>query len=272
MIRRSIDADEHLGAGFRHFLHRIAQVEAAFPELVVVPGVLADRQRSLPASDEMQGLACRRDKLSRFIEDVVGGQQHFVLPENNRARARSALRCWWPFFRFRFPRARHIRRRSPHRARQFRRPTGPVLPGRASRKLSFSTKSRRWVAREGKLWKDNDFCAARNRFPAGPDHAVRIAAKITDSCIKLSERDSHPVVPILRDVHYGDATMVTMKQFLLIRIRIGEPAFADRAQRPPRLSQKRLPHSPLSAGSPCRTSRRPSGSCRCPRRRRPHRW
>jgi hypothetical protein len=42
VIRRRVDAQQHLRAGLREFFHGVAKVQTAIPELLVVPSVLAD--------------------------------------------------------------------------------------------------------------------------------------------------------------------------------------------------------------------------------------
>src|SRR4051794_37979486 len=51
VIRRRIDADQNLSPGLCQLLYGIASIQAAFPVLLVVPGVLADRKRRLPSFD-----------------------------------------------------------------------------------------------------------------------------------------------------------------------------------------------------------------------------
>src|SRR4051794_15433943 len=67
------------------------------PVLLVVPCVLADREGDGCTSDLSQRLpACRQEPAS-FVEDVIGRQQHLVLPEHklalseNRGRVCGAL-------------------------------------------------------------------------------------------------------------------------------------------------------------------------------------
>ena len=70
--------------GLCEFFDRIAQIQALLPELFVVPGILADRDGRLAAPHWMQGLLCRRNEPARLVEDVIGRQQHLVLPERLR--------------------------------------------------------------------------------------------------------------------------------------------------------------------------------------------
>ena len=73
-------------AGVGQLLDRIALIEAALPELLVVPGVLADGERDVRGrrcSAELRRIAGH--EIARFVEDVVGGQQHLCLPEQDLA-------------------------------------------------------------------------------------------------------------------------------------------------------------------------------------------
>ena len=57
VIRRGVDAEQDFGPGLGQFLDRIAEVQPAFPELLVVPGVLADRERRRTFPNRIQRLS-----------------------------------------------------------------------------------------------------------------------------------------------------------------------------------------------------------------------
>src|SRR5690242_664739 len=81
VVRRSVDADQYLAARRDQLLDGIAAIELPLPELFVVPGVLADRERNLRAIERVDLLAFGRHEVTRFIEDIVRRQQHLGLPE-----------------------------------------------------------------------------------------------------------------------------------------------------------------------------------------------
>ena len=83
VIRRRVDADQDARSGRGQFLHRIAAVAPALPILLVVPDVFANGQRGDGIAQRQRRLFRGRLKIARFIEDVVGGQQHFMLAKRD---------------------------------------------------------------------------------------------------------------------------------------------------------------------------------------------
>ena len=164
--------------------------------------------------------------------------------------------------RYRCPPARHNRRRAPHPDRRFRRPAGSSSCCRSVEKAVFFHQIARRIAVEGKFRKHNDFRASRDSFPRRPDHAVRVAAQVTYSGIELSERNSHPVDPILRDHVQSRCDNGIDEAVYSYRVRIGELAFAQ-GTAPSPASQRRYP-SPVSAGSPAGRRRRASAPAVAP--------
>ena len=63
----------------------IERVQPFVPELLVVPGIFADGKRHAVAAEVKKLLALGRRKVSHFVEDVIGGQQHLRLQEGNFA-------------------------------------------------------------------------------------------------------------------------------------------------------------------------------------------
>ena len=63
--------------------YRIAVVELLSPEAFVVPGVFADRDAELFVVKREDVLGMRGLEVARFVEDVVGRQQHFALLEED---------------------------------------------------------------------------------------------------------------------------------------------------------------------------------------------
>ena len=66
-------------------LDGIAGVERALPELLVVPGVLADGDGEALVAGGEQVLMIGGDEVAVFVEDVVGGEEGFGLAEDDFA-------------------------------------------------------------------------------------------------------------------------------------------------------------------------------------------
>src|SRR5260221_3283247 len=80
VVWRGIDTDEYLGARLRQFRDRIALVEAALPVLLVIPGVLADREGQTVSIESGEGWRLAGEEVAGFVEHDVGRQQHFRVP------------------------------------------------------------------------------------------------------------------------------------------------------------------------------------------------
>ena len=61
----------------------IEGVQTLIPEMLVVPGVFANRERHLLAAKRKQLLAFRRSEIAHLVENVIGGQQHLRLQESD---------------------------------------------------------------------------------------------------------------------------------------------------------------------------------------------
>ena len=83
VIGRSVDADQDLRARLNQFFHRIALIERPFPELFIVPRIFANSHRDSRAAQRADGLLVGWKEVASLVEDVVGGQQHLVLPEDD---------------------------------------------------------------------------------------------------------------------------------------------------------------------------------------------
>ena len=79
--RRGGNIKDKVAAGFHQLLDGIDLVQLPVPELLVVPGVLADRERHLLAAELKERLLPGRLKIPQFIKDVVSRQQHLGLHE-----------------------------------------------------------------------------------------------------------------------------------------------------------------------------------------------
>src|SRR5437667_377111 len=95
--RRGRDIQQQLRAGANGFLHRVARVELLLPEVLVVPGILANRHPELPPFDFVQTRRIPRLEVARFVEHVVKGEQdlavieHALSPVEKRRGIRSLL-------------------------------------------------------------------------------------------------------------------------------------------------------------------------------------
>jgi hypothetical protein len=134
------------------------------------------------------------DEPARFVEHVVGGQQHFVLPENDRPTLydRGAVGC--------------LLARVAGRAANISANQGGVQGcGRGSEPVQFLLRSlekavlfdeiARWVAGYGQLWKNYDIGAARYRLVCSGDHAFGVAPKVANCRVELCERNPHAEPP-----------------------------------------------------------------------------
>ena len=83
--RRSGDVEQEISARVDQGFHRVEGIKPLVPELLVVPGIFADGQRHLLAAKWKQHLALGWGKISHFVEDVVGGQQHLRLQKRHSA-------------------------------------------------------------------------------------------------------------------------------------------------------------------------------------------
>ena len=79
------EVDEHCGLLAHQLFNRIDRVQAARPEVLVIPGVLADGDGQPEAVQLDHLLRLRRGKVALFVEDIVEGQQALVLFEKQAA-------------------------------------------------------------------------------------------------------------------------------------------------------------------------------------------
>ena len=88
--RREIDVQRRVLA--HQLFHGIDGVEAARPEVLVVPGVLADGDGEANAVELDHLLRAGRRKVALLVEDVVKGQEALVLFEKQIGRGRGGRR------------------------------------------------------------------------------------------------------------------------------------------------------------------------------------
>src|SRR4051812_21861138 len=63
----------------QEFIDRIYGVQAAMPEVLVVPGVFTNSEREFLSSKRKQLLRLGRIEITHFVKNIVCGQQHFGL-------------------------------------------------------------------------------------------------------------------------------------------------------------------------------------------------
>ena len=83
--RGGVDGDDELGAFVGEFLNGIALITAALPKLLVIPAVFADGNGDFFAAQMAEFLGGAGQKIAGFVENVVIGQEHFDLLEDDFA-------------------------------------------------------------------------------------------------------------------------------------------------------------------------------------------
>ncbi len=84
-VRGSRDIQKNAGSLPHKLGDGIAFIQALCPEIFVVPGILANGDAELLFVEANDRLRMRGLEITRLVEDVVGGQQHLALLENNAA-------------------------------------------------------------------------------------------------------------------------------------------------------------------------------------------
>ena len=206
VVRRGVDADQDLArrrwasssTGSRRYRRRSQNCLSfqASSQMVSAIGV---------PSEGADGLAFGRHEVAGFIEDVVGGQQHLRLPEDDLTRARSRRRCWWRAFPCQPGSGRRNRTTSamPSEAVSAREALRGTR-GAVEKAVLFDQIPRR-VAGEGKLGKNDKFGAARRglagvtercggTFPSRSPTVVLICARairiVNFYCTERRQKDS----------------------------------------------------------------------------------
>ena len=189
-VRRSGDVQEKTGALGDEFENGIAGVHGGSPEVFVVPDIFADGDAELLVVEAIDVLAIAGKEIAGFIENVVGGKKHLALFEDN-----AALGDEGGFI-------------------------GNRLPGRVVVLVDASgvaDDSRKWhlggdllecfvialdeggtfekikgkIPADAEFGEDSEVSAATPGFGRKMEDTSRVAFKITDSGIELSEGDSH---------------------------------------------------------------------------------
>ncbi len=193
MVGRGVDADEDGGAGLGEVLDRILAVEAALPELLVVPGVLADGEGDLVAAEIEECLALGGQEVAGLVEDVVSGQQHLRLREEDAAALDDGGAVGGAFAGG-GPRAAGVSADDGGRERGgFGGEPRELLFGPFEKSWFFDEVARR-VAVDGELGEDGDVRALAGCFAGRTDYALGIAGEIADRRIDLRESDPHELL------------------------------------------------------------------------------
>src|SRR5215467_399946 len=72
--RRSRNVQHKISTSMDQRFDRIHAVQPAWPEMFIVPGIFTNGERHLLPAKREQKLTASRSKISRFIENVIGGQ------------------------------------------------------------------------------------------------------------------------------------------------------------------------------------------------------
>ncbi len=85
MEGRGGDIQHHLPTGSNQIVDRIAVIQTAAPECLVVPCIFADRERDGLAANANRPLHRSRHKRAHLVKYIVGGQQALGLNEVDSA-------------------------------------------------------------------------------------------------------------------------------------------------------------------------------------------
>src|SRR5438128_181210 len=83
--RRRCDVEQYVGASLNGFLNRIARVELPFPEVLIVPGVLAHRHPEAVSSELINSGRRARFEVAGLVKDIVEGKQHLQVVKHSLA-------------------------------------------------------------------------------------------------------------------------------------------------------------------------------------------
>ena len=185
---RGGNVEHEVAAGLNQRLDRIDRVEALVPEVLVVPGVLADGERHLLAAERKQRLASGRGEVAHLVEHVVGGQKHFRLQEGDGAVLEQGGGIHDRLAGFGMGRG--------HQSANHGDAAG--LGGNAFHRLAIAGDKRRTldqvpgrIAADGQLGEQDQAGAGRPRLLREVDDLGGVAGEIPNCGIDLSQRDLH---------------------------------------------------------------------------------
>ena len=176
------------------FVDRVHGVEAARPEALVVPCVLADGDGQRLAVQQGQGLMFGRLKVALLVEDVVERQQHLLLHEahppagEQRGNIARVLPFVWP--------AIH-RAGGEDRAAQNRRAIGGVgrnliqRLSRAVQKRPLLQQVGRRVSADGEFRKHRQLRAGLRGARGKVEDQPRVSGKVPNGWVDLGQCDLH---------------------------------------------------------------------------------
>src|SRR5262249_34445436 len=187
-VRRSGNIQDEITAFADERFDWIKAVKPPVPEMLVIPCVFADGQRHLVSTEWKNCLLRRWRKVARFIEHIVGRQQHFRLHERHlavfqqRGRVHGRLaglrvrRCYQP--------ADHSN------ATRFPRDVLNAFPVMSDERSALDEIAGR-ISAHRKLRKQNQarsvsLCAAGKR-----NDSCSVSGKIPDCGVDLAQRDLH---------------------------------------------------------------------------------
>ena len=170
--------------------HGIDGVEAARPEVLVVPRVLADGDGKANAVELDHLLGFSRREVPLLVEDVVKGQEPLVLLEEQLALVEEDGGVEGRFAILAVGRKGDA---GKHGNGQFARCRSQFVHGRsaAGQEAGFLKEVGGRIAADGELGKDRKARALFRRAAAGGNDLLEVSGKITNRGVDLGQRDLH---------------------------------------------------------------------------------
>ena len=178
------------GILLHQLFHRIDFVQPPRPEVFVVPGVFANRNREAYAVEFHHPLAARRGKVALLVKDVVKGQQPFVLLQKQPPPIQQDCRIHG-----RLSAAAGGRQRNSNDdcGGQTARHRSQLIDGRsaADKKAWFLKKIRRRIAADGEFGKDREPCSCFSCAATCGNNFFEVSGEISNRRIDLGQCDLH---------------------------------------------------------------------------------
>ena len=195
VIRRTVDRHDQCRALADKRFHRVVLVQRPLPEFLIVPRILADRDRQPHTHELADLLLARRLEIARFVKHVICRQQHLRLLESNlaaldqrrRIHRRPSRSCRRPA---------HIPHDNPQRKmrRRFRQFCQFAHRSFDERRLVHQVARR--IAGQRQFWKHRQRCAFSGGLGGVCLDQLAIAGQIANCIIDLAKRDQHMNPPL----------------------------------------------------------------------------
>ena len=190
VVGRCIDADQEFAAGGNQLVDGIAPVEPPFPELFIVPRIFADGQCHCGVFDLRELLILGGREIACFVKDIIGGEQHFGLPEDDGAFLQNGRAVGGPFAGGRVCAAHVTADDGQAQVRRLRCEPLQVLFGPLD-KCGFLDQIPRRITRNRQFGEHHHFCPATRGFVRCRDHTRDVAREVADGRVDLCKRDFH---------------------------------------------------------------------------------